>query len=256
MAEFHEAVACVGSTASQSSALHVQAQAASFDAPYDVWLISNLNSAGGHPVPRIYAVVLLVFSFFAGGILSMVCFAAPVMPKKQLPDPILSLAGVKEVRVGITPVSHELREHDITKAFIRTTIETLLTERGIAIVEHENAPKLELMSIAVVEPTVPDATAFNMRLLFYQRTHVERLDRALVVPTFSDFNVSIDRNEKLKETAILTLEQLLSRFADKLDMATRVLRPTSTTAEPGVPAEGAASPMPPAPNDPHANPAP
>lgn len=78
-------------------------------------------------------------------------------------------------------------------------------------------------SIGVAEPAVAGGLAFNIRLLFYQNIYVERLDRQLMVPTFSDFNVSLDRNDRIRDAAILTLDHLLSRFKNMVDRASRVV---------------------------------
>ncbi|MAE66087.1 MAG: hypothetical protein CMJ18_17590 [Phycisphaeraceae bacterium] len=176
-------------------------------------------------MPRILpALCLTVFGIACGGA-AVLCFAGPVLPSanKRLPDPILSLANLKRVRVRVTPISPQLTRHDVTVQLVREKIETVLKEMRVTIVDDPEAPKLEFMTVVVVEPTIPEATAFNMRILLYQSTRIDRLDRSFIVPTYSDFNVSLDRTEKLRETAVVTLEQILSRFRKSVEDATRAI---------------------------------
>ena len=86
------------------------------------------------------------------------------------------------------------------------------------------AYSLFLVGVMVVaEPAIAGGLAFNIRLLLYQNIHVARLDRHLMVPTFSDFNVSLDRNDRIRDTAILALDHLLARFKNMVDRASRVV---------------------------------
>ena len=114
-------------------------------------------------------------------------------------------------------------ELDVTEDMIRSKLEEMLQEMEVAIVKTPDAPMLEIMAIGVAEPAVAGGLAFNIRLLFYQNIYVERLDRQLMVPTFSDFNVSLDRNDRIRDAAILTLDHLLSRFKNMVDRASRVV---------------------------------
>ena len=173
---------------------------------------------------RPYTMLCLIFSWITCAGLALVCFGAPMVPgHKGLPDAVISLAHLKEVRLEITPVSQVLVELDVTDDLIRSKLEEILQEMGIAIVEDKDTPILEIMTIGVAEPAIADGLAFNMRLLLHQHIYIERLEQHLTVPTFSDFNVSLDRNDNIRNTAILTLDHLLTRFKHMVGRASRTV---------------------------------
>ncbi len=42
------------------------------------------------------------------------------------------------------------------------------------------------------------------------------------MPTYTDFNISLDRNEKIKATAIASIEDVVGRFQEAVRVATRL----------------------------------
>jgi hypothetical protein len=50
---------------------------------------------------------------------------------------------------------------------------------------------------------------------------VGRLNRKLVVPTYMDVNIALDRNEKIEDAAIACIDDVLGRFGEAVRVATR-----------------------------------
>ena len=156
------------------------------------------------------------------GVFAVLCVGAPFLPvQRNVPDAMVSLASLTSVQLRVLPVSRDLVERGVTERLIRTRLETALARMQIGIEVSPDAPTLEITATSVAEPAIPDALAFNVRLLLYQSAHVDRVGRKLVVPTFADFNVSLDRSGKIKETALLALDEMLERFKFVVKSATR-----------------------------------
>lgn len=165
---------------------------------------------------------LVVLSVTCSG-LSLMCVASPILPGIEPNhglDDVISLAGLEQVRLDIKPIPRQLAAQQITVNLLRKRAVAALGNRELEVVEDSDAPTLEFTILEVSDPAVPGALAFSTRLSLFQNAQVDRLDRKLVVPTYTTSNISIDLNQKVKETFALSIEQVLERFSDAVRVGT------------------------------------
>ena len=94
--------------------------------------------------------VALLLALMAG--LSLAVWAGPVLPSApKLPDQMLSLAAVQQVRIGIDLLPLPLKKMGITDESIRQRWREQLAEAGYKVVDpNDDAPKLNLRIMYVL----------------------------------------------------------------------------------------------------------
>ena len=156
------------------------------------------------------------------GVLTWLCLAAPFLPAgRRLPDEVISLAGIDRVQVRVRPVARLLSQRGVTAELIERELEEGLERAGFEVVENEGVPTIEVKSLPVNDPAIPDAMAFDIQISVYQSVHIGRLNRKLVVPTYMDVNIALDRSDKIEDAAIACIAEVLGRFRDAVRVATR-----------------------------------
>lgn len=158
--------------------------------------------------------VALLLALMAG--LSLAVWAGPVLPSApKLPDQMLSLAAVQQVRIGIDLLPLPLKKMGITDESIRQRWREQLAEAGYKVVDpNDDAPKLNLRIMYVTDPDVAGAIAYTCVLTVEQSARIGLAEEPLNVPTFLTAVMALETEEKVKRSIYRSARDVLLQFVD------------------------------------------
>jgi hypothetical protein len=139
----------------------------------------------------------------------------------QIPDEILSLANVKQVRVEFENLPADLQKAGMTSERFQTFAKKKLTDAGIELVTTGDVPVLMIKAVTITDPSVPEATALIFFCDVQQRIKVMRIDRELNVPTCTAIAYATARRDKLGEMADRQADLVMTRLIDYVQMAAK-----------------------------------
>lgn len=157
-----------------------------------------------------------------------VCFGAGVLAGPFLPagggapDTVQSLADfVDQVRIRIGTPPEIFQQAGVTEEFIETRLRKQLEQKGIAVVDDDNAPVLDFSTFAVSEPKAADAVAYLCIIQVEQKVRLERLDRELLLPTFYYHMLGIEPPEAIAQTVRDSVTGTIRGLFQHIQMADR-----------------------------------
>jgi len=162
-----------------------------------------------------FAVVVLAVTM-----LGRLAVGDPILPKTPKPnDSIISLTGVKQVEILVNRLPNELRAAGLTEEDIKARWTKRLTDEHFVVAEGKGYPKLELRTIATVDPDVPNAVAYAFVIGFLQPVRIERLDQTLFLVTYSDTLMGQETTAHLGHAAIVNAGNAVDLFISMVKKA-------------------------------------
>jgi hypothetical protein len=150
-----------------------------------------------------------------------ICHAGPFLRQQPgMSGELLSLAGLHQVQLHVEPLQPLLTSQGMTTISLNRMVRGRLREANIEVVDTANAPVVKITAWPGAEPALPKALAFNLRISLYQHATVERVKQRLFVPTYTDFNLGLDKAGKINETMKTSITVLLDRFLLAVSVAT------------------------------------
>ncbi len=155
---------------------------------------------------------------------------APILPAQaKLPQKVLSLAGIRTVTLQVAPMPPELEAVGLSAGKVTNQWKVILDEAGIEVIadDHERArsvPLIELESSTSTDEDLPGGVAFIGSVSVHQKVYVERLDRTMLVPTYVDAILGVDKDPDLAVTAEAAFAILVENFLTRMSRASAQIR--------------------------------
>ena len=149
--------------------------------------------------------------------------AAPILPEKSsLPDEVLCLRNVQEVRVVAGSVPPLLIKAGLNAARIEGMVREQLKKARFNAEGGENAPQLVMYILAVEDVDLPGVVNIVAFLEVNQDVRVIRLDnKTMNLPTSTLFSFKSAKPDRLEAPAQRVVEDAVSQFIHAVDSATR-----------------------------------
>ena len=160
----------------------------------------------------------------AGVVLAMAAMswwlrAAPIIgARPMLPDEILTLQGLRDVRLKTAPVTPTLLEHGITMEMLQA-FRQRLAERGFELTEKQDVPIIQFSARVQTNARHPRIVAIYFVVDVHQRVRLHRIDRDLSVPTISVSHAAITTRDQVESILEQEVRDLADRFLKFLDLA-------------------------------------
>ena len=127
--------------------------------------------------------------------------AAPILGKKRMiPDDQKSLAGLREVRVHVSPLRSVLKSLDVRKAKIEALFRQELEASGFKIVTDTAAPRCVLRVVGQKDDRFPDAVSIITVIEIEQRVTVHRIEQDLTFATATFMDVFLAHKSEVSKT--------------------------------------------------------
>lgn len=150
--------------------------------------------------------------------------AAPILPDgPHLTDEMMSLAGLSRFRVRIRPITPEVAQMTrLSDQVIAEQWKTKLRRAGFEVADGTDTgdPLIELQMQGGSDTGVPDGFSFSATIELLQKVRIERLDRELMVPTYSYAMSGLETSQNLRDSARRVTERLLATFVRQCKTAT------------------------------------
>ena len=145
--------------------------------------------------------------------LTLAAVAGPLLPEKpNIPREVLSLAQIKRIRLEVTPFPRLLTDAGILPDEVKRKWRQRLEKKGIEVTTNPNDPTLRLRIDLVAEPSLPSTLAALIFISLEQDVHLKRLDRDIVLPTFTNYLVSLDTRQRMIKTMPAGIGRVLEKF--------------------------------------------
>ncbi len=142
-------------------------------------------------------------------------------PAKAVSDDVLSLANLESVHIHIDDLPPLLEKFDVTHEDVVERLKQRLVDAELRVVADEKTPQVRLRIEATHDPVAPEAIAFSMTISVMQRSHVERVDRHLRVPTYHHTRIGMFDRGQTTEMVRLCVGLVVEKLARKVAVATR-----------------------------------
>lgn len=153
--------------------------------------------------------------------LSLAVVAGPLLPEKpNVPREVLSLAGLETVKLEVAPFPRPLLDAGILPGEVERRWQERLGEENIEVTTDPNDPTLKLRIDLVTDVSLPSAVVALIFITLEQDVHLKRLDRDIVLPTFTNYLVSLDTRERTMETMPTGIERVLEKFITMINRST------------------------------------
>ena len=154
--------------------------------------------------------------------MAVAAWSAPMVPRNRALAPeIASLEGLKRLRLDLAPLPAEVISAGLELDAIRASWTAALRGAGFELTSDEDAPRLELKMITIIEPNVPDAIAVNPYLLLYQDVAIQRTGRGLPLPTYANIQVGLESRKRFARPLREVLEMMIEQFIADCQRADR-----------------------------------
>ena len=147
--------------------------------------------------------------------------AAPIRnARPKLPDEIITLHGLREIRLKTVPLGPSLTELNVTKEMMRA-FEERLVEKGFEVTEKQDVPIIQVSARLQTNSRHPDIIAVYFVVDVHQRVRVYRIDQDLTVPTISISHAVITTPNQVADMLEQEVRDLADRFNKFVDLANR-----------------------------------
>ena len=166
----------------------------------------------------------VAMAVIAAGILAALATdspAGPMLPGKPATgDDVISLAGIQQFGVTVTPFQASLREIGMSAEHVRGRCIDLLEEAGYKVVKGDDQPYLSVAVRAFTNPKLDIAIhAYSLETKFLQPIELDRLDRTLEVPTYATSAYGISETENLAAHLDMLVDARIKAFIQVLQQA-------------------------------------
>lgn len=148
-------------------------------------------------------------------VVAALVWAAPIVQKSPaISDEFLTLAQIDTVQLNIM-LDPALTKAGIKLEDIYDDWKGLLKAANITVDEGDAAEDMKTISMIFVlrkHEQVTNATAYLGLLMLKQPVRIERLDRTLVIPTYTGVQVGLTPNNKIANSTRKALTTLISNF--------------------------------------------
>ena len=166
-----------------------------------------------------------VLAAAAGAALTMLCVAAPSLPKStKVAEEILSTANISEVRLDISVLPNTLTGVGVTVDTVRQLSEEMLEEAGYTVGDDPAAPRLVVTMLTVESNELVDAVAVTTTIDVHQDVSVHRIDLDLNVPTMTIVVPDLLSSRKLQPGAEQLCRQAFNLLLQTFDLATDAMK--------------------------------
>lgn len=160
---------------------------------------------------------------------SLLAMAGPFAPsQRSLPHDVQSLAGLDVLRLDIAPVPRSLALKGFTSEKVRDAWRDGLSRAGIDVDdgeadgEFDDAPTLTVRIEYLTDPAVPDGVAVLALLTLVQDVRVDRLDKPLRLPTYTQYTVALEHTDNVRDSMRLgLLNEMIEQFTQRARLATK-----------------------------------
>lgn len=150
--------------------------------------------------------------------------AAPFVPEQpQLPDELLSLAGLDHVQLHLLDLPPSLTRAGLTKARLRAICVERFARDGIEVEDDPQLPGLDLWFKEVRDPGHPRMLCIITVISVAQPVQVPRLDRQMTVPTACFVGGTMTDDEELSEALLRELAMRCGNVARAIKRASKAL---------------------------------
>ena len=166
--------------------------------------------------PRLIAIVTLLMITAAAWWLD----AAPSKPADfELPQEVMTLRGIKAIRIQVTPVTAYLDVEGATMEMVEEALAERLTELGYEVVDDPKAPKLLVRPYECLSDDLPTGVGLNLVIGVHQEITVHRLEKKMTVPTTVLTHSVLTTKGQVARVLKETTEDLAGRFAQLVRLA-------------------------------------
>ena len=149
--------------------------------------------------------------------------AGPILPQKPRPsDEVLSLAGLKAIKVVVSEMPSTLTDAGITTEQTTALFKEILTEFGFVVRDEPDWPRLVLQTGSIGDPDIPGSVGVLITLEVYQMGVVDRISRQLALPTTSFSKITLTTKDQVADSFRRDLRfnaQSFSRYVQWADAA-------------------------------------
>ena len=148
--------------------------------------------------------------------------AAPFLPgRRQVPAEVLSLTGLKQIRVDVEPHSRLLGSGGLSIVQTRRNIEKLLVDGGLTLSSKPDTPTLQVVMLTSAHPAHREVVAVTYHLSLHQSVAIERLDRIVLVPTYTLVNGELVPVDDVLQNVQNVLPSMVLQFLSRIETADR-----------------------------------
>ena len=147
---------------------------------------------------------------------------APIISKPQkinLPDEVLSLAGINQIQLTISDLPKTLQARGLKKSELHTRITRRLAMEEIYVLNDPSLPRMDVWFKQLGDPGRRDAVAFASVVAVFQSVRIHRLDRDMTVPTACFAGGTLLGREKLLEDIVSELVRKCGNIARGISLA-------------------------------------
>lgn len=134
-------------------------------------------------------------------------------------DTVRSLGQIDEIRIGDITNSKRALKVGLTSRQIERTWTERLEQTGFTLVESDEAPKLSLLATAIAHPEIHDVRTYLCLLSLEQPVHIKRLEQDMMLPTYTDFTVGIEKSHVLGKVLETDMKRLIEKFTAPVQIA-------------------------------------
>ncbi|MAE67062.1 MAG: hypothetical protein CMJ18_22605 [Phycisphaeraceae bacterium] len=144
--------------------------------------------------------------------LGLATWAGPVFPARTVrSNQVRSLADLSMIRIAVRPLPEVLRRAGLSVDAIRSQWSEALQQAGFD-VSDEALALLELRLVTMQDPNDPDNFAINPVLMLYQNARVRRRPGELVIPTYVNIRIGIERRDGIANPVRRVLQAMRGQF--------------------------------------------
>ena len=148
--------------------------------------------------------------------------AGPMIPEAaKLPDEVLCLSGMQEVRVHAENVPIILSHIGLTREKIEGMVRDQLKKARFSPDGGETAPVLVVNMMAIQDSDSPGVVTLVAFLEVHQDVRVTRLDKPMNLPTSTLFSLKVTTPDKIEGPTGRILADAVDQFIHAVDAATR-----------------------------------
>jgi len=151
-------------------------------------------------------------------VLVVATMAAPVLPKKrELPDELHCLAGIKTVSIDLEQVVGRVVDEQTLKVQFRRALKA----SGLVVTQKVGTPRLALQYIVAANEDVPGAVSLTTIIAVHQRVDLRRLGKTMTLPVASVIQAAVGTEERLQELMAHEIQRATDRLARYVAWASR-----------------------------------
>ena len=140
--------------------------------------------------------------------------AGPALPRgPEINDEILSLAGVRQVALNVyIRQPRDAGKVEVPVALLERQLKQICAEKGLVVSSEFEDCRISIAVEFHRNPHHPELMSYIAHLALEQRMRLARLDRSMVVPTYTLIDGGFYKLEDLEEKVSRNLRSMVRRF--------------------------------------------